>query len=244
MFDTICDTVPGDGAMPPRVRRLEILRRVLDGSIYNGLPYEFHQERNSAGEYVPLKLRKPSVRYGLCRIVVEDSVALLFSNAHFPTVESADPEMCRVLADIISETRMNEVMIDAAIRGSVGSVAILIRILNGRIFLSVLDSLYLTPQWDTQAPDTLKYVKEIYQVSGEALLTQGYAGVEAGVTYWFRRDWDVASETWYIPWPVNDPLAVPKIDTVRSMGHGLGFVPIVWIRNLPGGDGIDGGLVR
>ncbi|OYV38814.1 MAG: hypothetical protein B7Z81_04105 [Acidocella sp. 20-61-6] len=240
MFDTICETVPTDGAMPPRVRRLEILRRVLDGSIYNGLPYEFHEERNSAGEYVPLRLRKPSVRYGLCRIVVEDSVALLFSNAHFPTVECTDPDMRRVLAEIISETRMNEVMIDAAIRGAVGSVGILIRILHGRIFLSVLDSLYLTPQWDPQAPDTLKYVKELYQVSGESLLTQGYAGVEPGVTYWFQRAWDVVGETWYVPWPVNEPLAVPKIDTERSLEHGLGFVPIVWIRNLPGGDGVDG----
>ena len=240
MFDTICDTVPASGTMPPRVRRLEIFRRVLDGSIYNGLPYEFHEERNSAGEYVPLRLRKPSVRYGLCRIVVEDSVALLFSNAHFPTVESNDPELRRVLADIISETRMNEVMIDAAIRGSVGSVAILIRILNGRVFLSVLDSLYLTPQWDPQAPDTLKCVTELYQVSGDALLTQGYAGVEPGETYWFRREWDAVSETWYVPWPVNEPLAVPELDAMRSITHGLGFVPIVWIKNLPGGDGIDG----
>ncbi|MDR3520423.1 MAG: phage portal protein [Acidocella sp.] len=240
MFETICETVPADRALPPRVRRLEIFRRVLDGSIYNGLPYEFHEERNSAGEYVPLRMRKPSVRYGLCRIVVEDSVALLFSNAHFPAVESADAELMRAIADIVSETRLNEVMIDAAIKGSVGSVAILLRILHGRVFLSVLDSLYLTPQWDPQAPDTLKFVKELYQVSGETLITQGYEGIDAAGTYWFQRAWDVVSEVWYMPWLVNDSFAGPQIDEARSVEHGLGFVPMVWIRNLPGGDSVDG----
>ena len=90
MFETICDTVPTDTGMPARVARLDILRRVLDGTLYDNLPYQFHEERNGAGEYVPLRMRRPSVRYGLCRIVVEDSVALLFSAAHFPTVECAD----------------------------------------------------------------------------------------------------------------------------------------------------------
>ena len=38
--------------------------------------------------------------------------------------------------------------------------------------------------------------------------------------------------------------APPQIDPDRTTRHGLGFVPIVWVRNLPGGpdgaDGIDG----
>jgi hypothetical protein len=240
MFETICDTVPADGALPPRVRRLDILRRVLDGTIYNNLPYEFHEERNAAGEYIPLRMRKPSVRYGLCRIVVEDSVALLFSNAHFPAVDCGDHAVSQIVADIISETRLNEVMIDAAIRGSVGSVGLLMRILNGRIFVSVLESLYLTPQWDPMAPDVLKSVKEQYQVRGDVLIAQGYETIDPATMYWFQRVWTDADESWYLPWAVNDPLAVPVADESRSTRHGLGFVPIVWIRNLPGGDYVDG----
>src|SRR5271170_3119726 len=110
--------------MPARVGRLDILRRVLDGTLYDNLPYQFHEERNGAGEYVPLRLRRPSVRYGLCRVVVEDSVALLFSAAHFPAIECADSSLAKSLMDVVSDSRLNEVMIDAAIRGSVGSVAI------------------------------------------------------------------------------------------------------------------------
>jgi hypothetical protein len=39
---------------------------------------------------------------------------------------------------------------------------------------------------------------------------------------------------------VNDPGAGPVRDEARSVVHGLGFVPLVWIRNLPGGDAVDG----
>jgi hypothetical protein len=240
MFETICDTVPADGTMPARTRRLDLLRRVLEGTIYDGLPYQFHEERNSAGEYVPLRMRRPSVRYGLCRVVVEDSVALLFSAAHFPSVECADPEMMTALADIIHETRLNEVMIDAAIRGSVGSVAVLMRVLRGRVFFCVLESLYLTPEWDVLAPDTLSRVTETYKVSGADLVAQGYENVDVGKIYWFRRVWDANAESWYLPWAVDEPSSEPVKDSKRSVVHGLGFVPLVWIRNLPGGDAVDG----
>jgi hypothetical protein len=240
MFETICDTVPVDTSMPPRVARLQILRRVLDGTLYDNLPYQFHEERNGAGEYVPLRMRRPSVRYGLCRIVVEDSVALLFSAAHFPAIECADVTLTNTLADVMRESRLNEVMIDAAIRGAVGSVAILMRVLRGRVFFSVLESLYLTPVWNVMAPDTLSRVTEMYKVSGKDLLAQGYEDVDPAGVYWFQRVWDEMAESWFLPWKVNDPAAQPILDTERSVAHGLGFVPVVWIRNLPGGDGVDG----
>ena len=48
------------------------------------------------------------------------------------------------LADLVRDAGLNAVMIDAALRGSVGSVALLLRILKGRVYVSVLDSLFLT----------------------------------------------------------------------------------------------------
>jgi hypothetical protein len=240
MFETICETVPREAGMDARVARLDVLRRVLDGTFYDYLPYQFHEERNGAGEYVPLRMRRPSVRYGLCRTVVEDSVALLFSAGHFPAVDCGDAAMAGTLGDLIAETRLNEVFIEAAIRGSVGSVALLLRVLRGRVFVSVLESLYLTPSWQVMAPDTLERVVERYKVSGADLAVQGYADVDPGGVYWFQRVWDEAEEIWYLPWAVNDPLAVPVRDDARCVVHGLGFVPLVWIRNLPGGDAVDG----
>ncbi len=243
MFETICDLIPRDADYSPRSRMLDVLRRVLDGTLYDVLPYQFHEERGAGGEYVPLRNRKPSVRYALSRIVVEDSVALLFSEGHFPAIDSPDATVRGVLADVVKDCRLNQVMIEAAIRGSVGSAAILMRVLRGRLFFSTLETTFLTPVWDPEAPDTLAAVTERYKVTGAQLAAEGYAIDDPSAEYWFQRRWDEVSETWFVPVPVGSAQA-PEPDTARSVRHDLGFVPIVWVRNLPGpsasGDPNDG----
>jgi hypothetical protein len=243
MFDTLCDLVPYDKDYADRTRKLTTLRRVLDGTIYDTLPHHFHQERTETGEYIPLRQRRPSVRYPLCRAVVEDSVALLFSESHFPTFESPDKVIREVLARIVKETHLNQVMIQAATQGAIGSVALLLRILKSRIFIDVLDTTFLTPTWDPEEPDTLTKVVERYKVSGRELARNGYAVENVDEHYWFSRCWDRDNEFWFEPASVASSRP-PVLDDSKSVKHGLGNVPIVWIRNLPGvastGDNIDG----
>lgn len=234
MFDTICNLIPRDPDYSPRTRMLDILHRVLDGSLYDVLPYQFHEERSLGGDYIPLRSRRPSVRYGLSRIVVEDSVSLLFSEGHFPTIDCADPAVQSILSDIAKEARLNQVMTDAAIRGSVGSVVILMRVLHGRVFFQVLDTTYLTPIWDPEVPDSLLRVIERYKVAGQRLVEIGYEVANPEIDYWFERQWDSQYETWLTPVAVGGT-GSPEIDSGRSVRHGLGFVPMVWVRNLPGG---------
>lgn len=243
MLDTLCDLVPRDPDYPDRVRRLAILNRFLDGTLYDVLPFHFHEERSEAGEYIPLRQRRPNVRYPLCRTVVEDSVSLLFSEGHFPSITSSDPATRTAFAAILKETQLNQTMIEAAIRGSVGSVALLLRILQGRVFVDVLDTMFLTPIWDRSAPDTLVRVEERYKVSGHDLAALGYTVEDIDGQYWFCRAWDAESELWYTPVPLGASVP-PEVDTERSIIHGLGAVPIIWIRNLPGrpstGDSAEG----
>ncbi len=244
MFDTLCELVPFDGDYPERVRQIMILKQVLAGTIYDALPYHFHEERSEAGEYIPLRRRRPNVRYPLCRIVVEDSVSLLFSDGHFPSIDSPDSTARAVLANIVKETRLNQIMTEAAMTGAIGSVALLLRVLKGRIFIEVLDTSYLTPIWDPTAPDTLARVDERYKVSGADLVRNGYAVDDVSQQYWFARSWDQYGETWFEPYPVGKT-PTKQIDDARSVAHQLGAVPIVWVKNLPGisatGDQSDGG---
>lgn len=239
MLQSICDNIPADPDFPMRARRLDLMRRVLDGTLYDALPFEFHDERTSSGEYIPLRQRRPSVRYSLARIVVEDSVALLFSEGHFPVVASPDGDVREALAAIARDAKLNQVMTEAAIRGSVGSACVLLRILRGRVFLDVLDTTWLTPTWDPGEPDALLSVVERYKVPGADLLAAGYDNVEAGGSYWFQRRWDRDEETWFIPYQVGSATPM-EVDPTRTVQHGLGFVPLVWIRNLPGGIAPDG----
>ena len=240
MFATICGLIPPDPSYLPRANRLEILSRVLDGSLYDVLPYEFHEERSANGDYIPLRLRRPSVRYPMARIIVDDSLALVFSDGHFPTYNCPDPVVAAALVAISRDAGLNQTMQEAALRGSIGSVAILLRVLKGRIFFQVLHSQYLTPVWDQEAPDQLSSLTEKYKVSGSHLRALGYDIPDLQAQYWFMRRWNTETETWFLPWP-SAADSIPIVDQSRTVRHGLGFVPIVWVRNLPGGDDIDGG---
>ena len=239
MFRTIADLIANDADYPDRVRTLVLLQRILDGSFYDVLPYEFHEERTGGGEYVPLRLRRPSVRYGLARLVVEDSVALLFSEGHFPSFESPEPLIRDALAAFARDVNLNAIMVEAGLRGSIGSVVLHMRVLKGRVFVDVMDTVFLTPVWAPAEPDTLESVTEAYKVSGAALMERGFEVADPGVTYWFRRVWDGEYERWFEPTPVGS--SEPAIeDAKRTIRHGLGFVPMVWIKNLPGGLQPDG----
>jgi len=240
MFQTICNQIGSDADYGERVRRLDILQRVLEGRLYDVLPYEFHEERGAGGEYVPLRQRRPSVRYPLARIVVDDSVSLLFGDGHFPAVDSSDGRVRTALADLARESGLNAVMLDAGRAGSIGSVAVWFRVLRGRPFFNVVNTKFLTPEWDPQEPDRLLRVTERYKVQGGVLAARGYLDCEPSGLYWFMRQWDDDAESWFVPLPVSSPVLPPELDEARSVRHGLGFVPIAWIRNLPGGDEIDG----
>lgn len=240
MYKTLQLTFPQDKDFPERTHRLMMLQRVLNGTLYENLEHAFHEEKSESLEYIPLRNRRPSVRYGLCRIVVNDSVSLLFSEGHFPDIDCQDETTKESLTQLVKETGLNEVMIDAATRGSVGSIAILFRVLEGRVFFDVIETPYLTPTWKPTAPDTLSLVAEQYKVKGKVLKSLGYAVEEDNQDYWFRREWTEAQEIYYQPWKVSDKEQTPVVDPERTVTHSLGFVPIVWVRNLPGGDQTDG----
>lgn len=229
-----------DTDYPARVERICFLTRVRDGKQYDHLTYAFADERDGTGQYVKLADRRPAVRTGLCRVVVNDSVALLFGEARFPMVHTADETVRATIKTLINETRLVEVMNDAAVKGSVGSIVVMMRVLRGRVFFEVMETAYLTPTYDPAAPDTLLKIVERRKVDSAALKAAGYT-VDAG-TYWFQRVWDGYAETWYQPQSLLDAAEgkPPVVDAGRTVAHGLGFVPAVWIRNLPGGDGVDG----
>ncbi|WP_028534214.1 phage portal protein [Paludibacterium yongneupense] len=243
-FNTLQATFPADPDYPERTAQLAALTRVLDGTLYNMLGHPFAEEHDNAGEYIPLAKRRPSVRTRICQTVVNDSVSLLFSGGHFPAVECKDEPTRDALAKLVKETGLNEVMIDAATRGSVGSVAVLMKVLKNRVFWQVLPSQYRTPTWDPDAPDTLLKLSEQYKVKGGVLKAQGYTIADGDIDadFWFLREWDAKAENWFLPLKVSEAKDGASFvqDDDRTVPHGLGFVPVVWIRNLPGGDDIDG----
>ena len=117
-FQSLRESYPKDSDFSERTHRLLALTRVLDGTLYGELKYAFGEEKNGNGEYVPLAERRPSARTRFCHTVVNDSVSMLFSEGHFPSVDCADEQTREALSQLKKESKLNAVMIDAAIRGS------------------------------------------------------------------------------------------------------------------------------
>jgi hypothetical protein len=254
--------IPRDPEAPERAHRLEVLERVRDGKLYDGLTYAFIDELDGTGEYVEISKRRPSILTNLAGLVVEDSVALLFSESHFPSLDTADEVIRAKLEMIAKRCRLNELMADAAYKGSVGSVAIWMRIIKGNFAFQAMPTKNLTPYFDPDNPHELLRVEEKFKVEGSELKASGYTPAngypkyEEKKSYWFQRDFTDSEEIWYIPWESRLPIAVtsgsslvrslmgslpldpdtrdaePKRDERKTTKHKLKRVPMVWIKNL------------
>ena len=216
--------------MSDRSKRLMALSRVLDGTQYDSLPNDFMVERNGAGEYVPLMQRRPSVRTNLCRTVVDDSVSLLFGDTHWPTLCADDETTEEALNAFSCCVGLPAVMTLAATRGSVGSTAILVEIEEGCPILTVLDTAFLTPKWNARG--CLVSVHERYTVTGQDLVDLGYEIPEDRLraNFWWDRTFDEKNVTVMVPLEIGSTNS-PAVDKERTVEHGWGFVPIIWIRN-------------
>lgn len=245
MFRTIYGGIQRDTDYPERQFTLDVYNRVLEGAIYEHLQYGFHEEKSPSQEYIPLRQRRPCVRTNLPRVVVEDVASLTFGESRFPKVDcGADVAAEEALLRFSKDARLNDVMIDAITRGSVGSIAIHMRVLKQRegkdryrAFFDVHDTQFLEPVYDANCPDRLVGIRERYKVKGEQLKGLGYTveDDEGALDFWFGRDWDEQEETWWQPWRVGGDEPGPTVkDAAKSVKHGLGFCPWVWVRNLPG----------
>lgn len=243
MFRTIASRIKRDSDYPDRQFTLDVYGRVLEGAFYDHLPHGFHIEQARNGEYVPLRDRRPNVRFNLCRLVVDDAVSLLFSEGHFPTPDLGDEAEASkaALVALIKGAKLNDVMLEAATIGSVGSVAIHMRVLKqgdgatNRVFFKPHATGFLTPTWDPANPDVLLKITERYKVVGSALEAAGYAipALNLRSWFWFQREWDQSAETWFLPKLLKEegPMVV---DAEKTVTHNLGFVPWYWVKNLPG----------
>jgi hypothetical protein len=236
MFNYIKSQIDWDKDLCDRAKMIDLYSRVYDGEIYDHLKYFFFQERDFSNNYIPINKRQPSVKTNFCKLVVDNSVSLLFGTDHFPNVVSKDESFRQSLEEVIKEYHLQELMILAATIGATGSVCIFVRVYEGVLNFEARNTKYLTPIFDKQYPSRLSNLTERYKVKGSVLLDAGYTAKQIqkpSQFYWFHRTWDDTSETYYLPYLCNDVDAKPKIDKSRSTAHELGFVPILWIKNLP-----------
>jgi hypothetical protein len=249
---------------PSRWRRLDQLDKMLDGTFYDHLTHHFYNETMApAGSRVPMMERRPSTQYNLPSMVAAWSARKLWAGRHVPRIHHSEKSVTETIDQLVQTTKFYQMMTCATILGSVGSVAMTFLVSKRsdeepQVALKVWRAKFCTPQFDDFC--NLTSLKIHYQVLGQQLIAQGIlADVEGEAIrpdqqYWFIRVYGTQDEQTLIPPKIDDWNPVtgwkrrddPKfsdrpIGGDKSVSHGLGFVPGVWIRNLPGSDdAIDG----
>lgn len=222
----------------PRQVRIYLYDLIHSGEIYDNLiPWHNEYRKGSrSGTYVPIVERRPCIIYKLPKIIVEESVGMLFGENHFPTLRCESEETEQFLQKITQLSKLQAKMIAAAKAGAVGSVCVIVKVLNTQFYFDVMDTLYLFPVFDRLEPEKLSELTEKLCVKGFDLIYRGYeiSDEDQNKDFWMVRKWTQTEEIYYKPqkdekdWEKN-----LRVDKEKSSFHNFGFVPSVWIKNMP-----------
>lgn len=241
-IDLLCDS--------ERTARLDRFEAYYRSKQYEGRRYDwdgrlraYNSELTVApGWVIPLKLRRPSVRYDLPRLIVRRFTALVFGEERFPQViidgDEDAQDYVRALAEIAG---LKSKMQEARNRGgSQGTAVVSFAFIEGEPRVSVHNAknIYVLKwaDWDMRRPAV---VAEIYpyprtvidQVSGKAVVKEFYS-----VRYW--------DESVEVIWGAitsdqakqNTWVNVPH----ETVTHGYGFCPVYMAQNRADSDDQDG----
>jgi hypothetical protein len=220
-----------------RWRKLQIWDIILDGKLYDHVPHDFYCEHDNTGRYIPLQERRPSCQFRLPRYIARWAARKLFAGRHVPKVRCQDKDVEKKVQDLLTGTKIWPTMLEAAYRGSVGSVAISFRVEDDKIGLKVWKAQWCSPRFDDFSELTTLRVH--YCTTPEELAAIGIIVSEPNRTYWFIRDYGQQQEITYEPVLYDDwnPVqgfvhdANRELVPLEVIEHGLGFVPAVWIMN-------------
>ncbi len=253
MFKAIMDSVEYPTWADDRYKRLDMLDRVLDGTLYDHLEYDFYTEtkNNHAQEYIPIQQRRPSVQSAFAQQIVGALARKLFSGKHAPRITHDSEEYAAVIREVIARGSVFDRMAEAVFFGSVGAVGITFRIVDNALNLDVWRPKYCHPVFN--ASGGLASLRVCYTVGGREArsvfsprgVTKDSEGEELddSDSYWFIREFTDNAEVTYMPYPSDEWNPVEygwDLEPAFEVHHGLGFVPGVWIENMPGGIGVDG----
>jgi hypothetical protein len=237
-----------------RWRRLHWLDLVLEGKAYDALPYEFHQEDDGNGNYIPIAQRRPARRYNFLSKTAKDVSRKLFAGRHRPHFIHVGEDLRNAITGLCNEGLLEMHMLKATYWMSVGSVALTFRFMkdgdgNQRILYDIWRAKWCIPTKDPLGE--LQQLRIRYVTSGANFGVMGPQylrdnegeDVDPAQNYFFVRDFRPDSEITYAPVKVESTDVDDSMLTPREViEHNFGFVPGVWIcSGHPGGIPPDGG---
>jgi hypothetical protein len=193
---------------------------------------------DAGAQTMPLKFRRPSAPYNLCKVIVDRFTGLLFSERHHPQIRvEGDPETEEYVRALAEAARLWAAMIQArAFGGGQGTVAIGFKFIDGKPLIEIHDARWTHAEWADRTTLTLKGIEKRYQYPRE--IKDPKTGLYVEVKFWYRRIITDQQDILFKPAIVTEE--EPHWEVEDAVTHGLGFCPVVWVQNLPVVDDVDG----
>lgn len=192
---------------------------------------------NVTEQTLPLRYRKPTAPYHLGRVIVERFTSLLFSQRRHPKIDVPGDQETEDFLEAVAEvgSLWARLIVARNYGGSMGSVGLGFKLLNGVPVFEVFDPRFSTPEFtDPIDQEVERFVFEFpfsefsYNKKGEQIEHR----------YFYRREVDAVSDRIWRKLPEDqNPEEVPPSVAVQ---HNLGFCPVVWIQNQEVQGEIDG----
>lgn len=232
-----------------RVRAMERMDARFEGRQYDSLRYEWDGRFSGYGDaadiqpgwYVPLRMRKPSIRLELERLIVSRFSAMVLGEDHFPAISVDDDEdtndYVNALAD---ESGLRAKLMEARDKGGAcGTVCLSFAFVKGKPKIQVHRGRHMHPlRWEDRYDLKLGVVLKAYSYAQKVWID----GKQQDKRYFFARLW---TETHEVVWdPIPEELAKDGawVGGVASIAveHKCTECPVYWIQNLPESDEEDG----
>lgn len=210
MFKTLCKTWYGDefeggDAYPFRSYMIDAYKKMYSGTFYDVLKYDFNTESDGdAQPYIPISWRIPCVQTNLARVVVDETVSIVFGEQHCPRLQVNDDEKTHKFSTSLIQTcKLNKIMQEAMTIGAAGSVAIFVVLVDGKPHFYPQSTEGLTPIYDPKDPRRLVKIIERAKVKTADLnRNHGYSLSQDYAEYWIYRELNETSHLTYHPIPV------------------------------------------
>ena len=231
-----------------RTQQHDICKLAWDGTPYSDgieresiasagfLPPGYWDAGGQTERPVPLRFRRPSAPYHLGKSVVERFTGLLFSESQHPIwTVPGDPKTEDWIVGVTEEASLWANMMQARdMGGSMGSVGLGFKIIDGTPVCEIHDARWATPEFDRKTGRVMsleiRYMEPVEMRNRET-------GEWEDVPHWYRRYIDDQFDVEWKPMPVGDGKTEPDWENPRNVAqaveHGFGFCPVVWIQNLP-----------
>lgn len=188
---------------------------------------------------MPLKFRKPSAPYALIKVIVDRFTGLLFSENQSPEINvEGDEQSADYLRAVADVARLWQAMIRVrTFGGATGSACVGFQFVDGKPVIEVHDPRWVIADFIDRATLQLRAIEKRYMFPVD--VRDPSTGRYETKQFWYRRIIDDQQDVLFKPVEVGDG-DEPAWVVDKTVTHGFGFCPVIWVQNMPVEDDIDG----